>query len=255
MADRILSEDELRKFYKLIDEGDIETLKMFRDEAEKAYDFSGFDHCNLYNRLNYLNGTLHALEATRRDMSIKSAERLIEILYVLGYAYKRIVFVLYEFGYLDFHYRDVMNYIHQKKRSLDIKREKFMAELDSAANDIFQTMKKEVMRAERDNLEIYLAKIEKIQIALRDIDPVEESTKFRRLSAILDNLTETVKKMHGVEAIRDASIEIKKDIAKAEANRMLAQGFKDEMLKDRAQQESGVREIGPSKNQDALLID
>ncbi len=43
---------------------------------------ASFDHVNAYTKHNYLAGILHALEATRTRLSIKTAEELIDYLYI-----------------------------------------------------------------------------------------------------------------------------------------------------------------------------
>lgn len=247
-----MTDKELEQFFKLIDEGDIEQLRGLREIARQKYNFQGFDHANLYNRLNFLNGTLHALEATRRDISILSAEKLIDILYRLGYAYKRIVFCLFEFGFLNFHYRDVMNYIHQNEYRLKKERRKFMEQLDKAADDVFQQMQNVVMQEEKETLELYLENIRELRESLKEISPVREPLKHTRIQNKIQSLLEVVKKMHGVEAMREAKIDIMKGTEMERRKRALNAGFHDEFLKQQALIENGVPQI---KDAEAILIE
>ena len=107
--------DELIDLLDDEDETEYKKWENLRDIASDKYDFTGFDHVNCYDKKNFLAGTLEALERTRRRLSISTAEKLIDFLFVFGYSLKRIIYILYCQGYVDWFGRDVQNYINRNR--------------------------------------------------------------------------------------------------------------------------------------------
>ncbi len=104
--------------------------------------------------------------------------------------------------------------------------------MNDAANSVFQNMKAAVMASEKETLEIYLKKIEQLQEALFHCDPVAEMVKYERLTNALDKTEDRVKKMHGIEALRDAHVDLAKTKEKAKLARSMNLGLHDDRLKE-----------------------
>lgn len=237
-AKNMFPKQDVNDLIKLLDEKDEEEYKQFkhlRDIASDKFDFSGFDHVNCYDKKNFLSGTLEALERTRTRLSISTAEKLIDFLFVFGYSLKRIIYILFCQGYTDWHRRDIQNYINRNKYRLKKERNDLMDDLNKEVKGVFQNMKANVMKAEKATLSIYLTKIDEIQRALGEISPVDESAKFNRLERTLSNLTDKVKAMHGLEALREATMEISKDMEKAKGKHALDLGLLDDSIKEEYQ--------------------
>ena len=233
---RLLGKGDLEDLLKALDDKDEEDYKKFqvlRDLASAKYDFTGFDHVNCYNRENFTKGVLEALENTRKRLSISTAEKLIDFLYIFGYSIKRIIYIIFYCGYINWNRRDVQNYINRHKRRLNEERANLMAELDKKIQGVFQNMKENVMKSEEAYLVILLDKAKDLTKEIRSLDVTEDSglAKFNKLTKVLNGILEKCKGMHGIEDIRKANIEIAKQLEIKRAERSLAQGFEDDVLK------------------------
>lgn len=222
--------DELTKLLDGYDEQEYRKWEHMRLVASDMYDFTGFDHINCYTRQNYESGVLEALENTRRMLSIKTAEDLIDFLWVFGYSLKRIIYIVFTQGYVNWNRRDVQNYINRNRFRLNKERENLREQMEAAVTSVFQQMKADVMKAEKETLHLYLNTITKLQKELATIDILEAPSKFDRISKQIDKYTDKVKAMHGIEALREATIEIGSFKAKESHKKALELGYMDEEL-------------------------
>jgi len=232
--------DELIDLLDDEDETEYKKWENLRDIASDKYDFTGFDHVNCYDKKNFLAGTLEALERTRRRLSISTAEKLIDFLFVFGYSLKRIIYILYCQGYVDWFGRDVQNYINRNRFRLNKERQELIDQMNDEIKGVFQQMKASVMKAEERALNKYLSDIKEIQDELINVSPVKEPAKYGRFTSQLEKLLEKVKKMHGIEALRDASIDISKDRAKLHSRRAVELGLLDDVIKENNQSSRDV---------------
>lgn len=242
-AKRFAGEGELDDLIKILDDDDEENYRKWqhlRDLASDKYDFSGFDHINCYTRENFASGVLEALENTRRRLSITTAEKLIDFLFIFGYTLKRICYIMFTQGYVNWNRRDVQNYINRNGYRLKTQRQELIDQMNQAVDGVFQKMKASVMKAEEGALNIYLRDIKRIQEALSKLDPVDESAKYNRLRKMMDELIDKTKSMHGIEELRKASIDISVHKEKKKADKTLELGFLDEHLREEAQQLPGI---------------
>jgi hypothetical protein len=223
--------DELTSLLEEGDETEYLKWKHLRDLASDRYDFSGFDHVNCYTKENFDTGVLEALERTRARLSITTAEKLIDFLYIFGYSIKRIIYILFTQKYKDWHRRDIQNYINRHGFRLRKERQQLMDEINNEIEGVFQRMKASVMKAEQETLILYLNKITKVQSELNLIDPIEETAKFKRLKSLLESMQDQVNKMHGLEALRAAHIEISSKKESGKIARSIDLGFFDDQLK------------------------
>lgn len=229
---------DIEELEKLLDDDDEQTYQKFqwmRDIATQDYDMTGFEHVNMYNRENFHKGLLESMERTRRLLSITTAEKLIDFLFIFGYSLKRIIYILYVQRYVNFHRRDVQNYINRNKFRLNKERKELIKSMNEAANSVFQDMRAAVMSTEKKTLEIYIKKIKQLQDALDKCDPVAESVKFDRLVKAIESAEAYIKKMHGIEGLRDANISLGKDRERMKLARSLNLGLMDGGLKSNAQ--------------------
>jgi hypothetical protein len=248
---------DVNDLIKLLDEEDEKEYQQFkhlRDIASDKYDFSGFDHVNCYNKENFLSGTLEALEQTRSRLSISTAEKLIDFLFIFGYSVKRIIYIVFSQGYINWNRRNVQNYINRNKYRLEKERKDLMDDLNKSVDGVFQKMKANVMKAEKKSLNIYLSKIDLLQNEIDNVSPVDEPAKFNRLFKTLENLQDKVKSMHGIEALREASMDISKELEKAKGKHALSLGILDDSIKEEYQSKQGEKSIGQSMSSDVHVI-
>jgi hypothetical protein len=235
LLQRLAGEGSIDELTKLLDDQDEEEYKKWqhlRDVASRKYDFSGFDHINCYTRENFLSGVLEGLEATRRRLSITTAEKLIDFLFFFGYSLKRMIFILFSQGYVNWNRRDIQNYIRRNHFRLNKERQKVIDTLNNAVNSVFQDMKASVMEAEKETLHMYLNNIKELQLALKDISPVTEPTKYTKFSRMIDDLTKKVKGMHGIDELRQATIDISVHKEKTKHNHALDLGLLDDAIRE-----------------------
>lgn len=249
--------DELTKLLDDKDEEEFEKWQHLRELAQSKYDFSGFDHINCYTKENFASGVLEALECTRRKLSITTAEKLIDFLYIFGYSLKRIIFILFRLGYINWNRRDIQKYINRNSYRLKKERQETIDTLNGAVNSVFQNMKASVMKTEEDTLHIYLNDIKKLQLAIKSIDIVEEPSKYNRFSKMIDDLTEKVKNMHGIDALREATIDIAKHKEKTKHNKAIDMGLLDDVIRNtQAASLPGVgMATGGALDADTVVID
>lgn len=232
-----MSPKDIKILDSILDAENYEECRGLRDLASNRYDFSGFDHKNCYTLDNYRNGTLHALETTRRRIGIDTMQKLIDYYFILGYSNKRIIYALFEAGYDNFSRRLVDNYLYKNRVRLMNERKKLMDEISRISDTVFQDMKASVMVSEKKTLEGYLKNIEEIQKALESISPVDEPAKYKKFSGMLDDLHKKVNAMHGIDEQRKATIDLNKSIHILNHQRKLASGFSDNLLKAEADKE------------------
>ncbi len=222
--------DELTKLLDDHDEAEYKKWEHMRLVVSDMYDFKGFDHINCYTRQNYESGVLEALENTRRMLSIQTAEDLIDFLWIFGYSLKRIIYIVFTQGYVNWNRRDVQKYINRNRFRLNKERQNLRDKMEAAVTSVFQQMKADVMKAEKETLHLYLNAITKLQRELQGIDVISESSKFDRISKQIDKYTEKVKAMHGIEALREATIEIGSFKAKEGHKKALELGYMNDEL-------------------------
>lgn len=208
--DDFKSEEEFVEFCKVFDESDEKTFENVRFRLGKMN--TGWGHNSLYNFVNFKNGTLEALERTRRDLSCSSAEKTIDILYELGYSNKRIIYAIWKLGYVNISFRDLRRYIEQNKVKLKNLRKAFMAELEEKRITLFQNMKEEVLSAERKTLKIYLSHLDIYQKELEETDIIAEPTKANRLRKTINEIQAKVDEMHGITKYRESNIKINEQL-------------------------------------------
>lgn len=233
-----LTAEDIKKLDAILDEENYQECRGLRDLASRRYDFNGFDHKNCYTLDNYRNGTLHALEMTRRRISIDSMYKLVEYYFILGYSNKRIIFALFEAGYENFSRRMIDNYLYKNRVRLVNERKKLMDEISQMSDTVFQDMKASVMIAEKKTLEKHLKDIEEIQKALDKVSPIDEPTLWKKYNKMLEELHRKVNAMHGIEEQRKATIDLNKSVHMLNHQRKLAAGFSDDLLKKQAEKES-----------------
>lgn len=233
-----LTAEDIKKLDAILDEENYQECRGLRDLASRRYDFAGFDHKNCYTLDNYRNGTLHALEMTRRRISIDSMYKLVEYYFILGYSNKRIIFALFEAGYENFSRRMIDNYLYKNRVRLVNERKKLMDEISQMSDTVFQDMKASVMIAEKKTLEKHLKDIEEIQKALDKVSPIDEPTLWKKYNKMLEELHRKVNAMHGIEEQRKATIDLNKSVHMLNHQRKLAAGFSDDLLKKQAEKES-----------------
>lgn len=241
--------DDLTKLLDGYEEQEYRKWEHMRLVASEMYDFTGFDHINCYTKENYISGVLEALENTRRQLSIKTAEDLIDFLWVFGYSLKRIIYILFTQKYTNWNRRDVQNYINRNKYRLNKEREELRRQMENAVTSVFQGMKADVMKAEKETLHIYLNNITKLQKELESIDIIAEAAKFDRVSKQLDKYTDKVKAMHGIDALREATIEVGSFKAKENHKKALELGYMNEEL------EKGCKSLPGAGEADGSAID
>lgn len=222
--------DELTKLLDGYDEQEYKKWEHMRLVASDTYDFTGFDHINCYTRKNYESGVLEALENTRRMLSISTAQDLIDFLWVFGYSLKRIIYIVFTQGYVNWNRRDVQNYINRNRFRLNKERQTLRDQMEQAVTSAFQRMKADVMKAEEETLHRYLNAITKLQRELDTLDVIKDSAKYDRISGQIEKYTKRCKDMHGIEALRAATIEIGTFKAKESHKKALDLGYMNEML-------------------------
>lgn len=207
------SAEEYKQFYEeVFNEDDQKLFENIRFKVD--IDQKGWGHNSIYTPRNFKNGTLEALERTRRDLSCESAEKLIDILYTLGYSSKRIIYIIWKFGYQNISFRDYRKYKENHKARLEKLRKDYIKQMDEKKNELFQNRQKEVLEVESETLSIYINNIKTLQDELNNTPRmcIDEPVKFKRISGQIDTLQEKIDKMHAISLKREASIDIGKQI-------------------------------------------
>lgn len=202
---------EFEEFCKVFDDSDQELYENVRFKLGTDFHKTR-EHNDIYNYKNFKNLTLDALEATRRKMSCKSCEEIIDILFILGYSTKRIIYNVWKLGYVGISFRDLRQHIFQNKRRLEDARDKYMESLKEKKIVLFQQMQEEVLSTEQRTLKLYLDNIKKAQDELENTSFVDEPAKWGRFRKIIDSLQEKVDQMHGITKKRDSSIRINEQL-------------------------------------------
>jgi len=190
----------------------------------------GFMHRRIYNEVNYRLGILKKVELARQSITCTSQNELIKLLYILGYGEKQITFLLYDWGYKGFTIDQVATRIKKNKYEWNKEKEKFMEEIVEAKNSIFQVMRESVMDTERTTITIYLDKIKTLQEHLNSLDPIEDDQKFRSTVTKIERLQDLVKRSHGIDEMRVASIKVQSEIEIAKAKNGSAKEIKEEII-------------------------
>lgn len=221
--DDFSSKEEFQEFCKVFDESDADLFETVRFRLGSDFQ-KGFGHNSIYNIKAFKNGVLEALERTRRDLSCASAEKVIDILYVLGYSTKRIIYIIWKLGYTNISFRDLRRYISNEKVRLKRDQKEYMAELERKKIVLFQNAQEQVLETENKTLQLYLKLIAQYQVELESIEnPAMEMARAKRLCREIDSLQSKIDEMHGITKKRDASIDINKEVAlKLEMNKLEA---------------------------------
>lgn len=211
------SNEEFAEFCKLFDESDKELFENVRFALDREFK-DGWGHNTVYNIDQFKNGTLDALEGTRRGLACKSAEELIDLLHTLGYADKRVMYIIWKLGYYNISFRDFRKYKRDNKIKLQRLQKEYLEKMNEKKIELFQIRQQEVLQTESKTLSIYLDNIATCQEELK-ADPrmvLDEPSKFKRLTRTIDTLQAQVDAMHAVTKKRDASININMQLAIAE---------------------------------------
>ena len=185
----------------------------------------GFMHRRIYNEINYRLGILKKVELARQSITCASHKEIIKLLYILGYSEKQITYMCYEYGYRNFTIDQIRTHIKKQKTQWNKEKEEFMNEIVEAKNSIFQTMRQSIMDTERTTINIYLDKIKILQDALANLCPINDSSKFKATVNHIEKLQGLVKEAHGIDKLREASIDVEAKIA-------IARGSKEDDKKD-----------------------
>jgi hypothetical protein len=210
--------------FVFIPDEEFEHKKKWVDDNVKSMGWrDGFIHQKIYNELAYKLGILDKIEQTRQRISIDSAQELIKLLHIIGYGGKRIAYWLWKWGYKGISYKAISAHIRINRKNWNKERERFMAELIAARDSIFQTLKKEVMDAEKRTLTILLGNIDKLQDRLETLDPVENKAEYNTTLNQIVKLEERCKSYHGLNELRASWIKGTAEVAihkgKLEADR------------------------------------
>lgn len=226
---------DLEKLDEILDEDEDEESVLLRKLAQRQYDFSGFDHINMYDVENYRMGVLQALERTRRRLSIDSMHSIIDYYYTLGYSKKRILFALFQFGFENFYNRQVDTYIHKNRHRLNTARQNLMNELEMVSKGVYQQMQSQVMESEKRTLEQIMRNIRQLQDELETVNPSTEFKKLERIHSMIEKLEKRAKEMNGIDALRRITEETAKAEEVGKVARSLGEGYHDARLKELAE--------------------
>lgn len=239
---------EIKDLQRMMDEDEVEDLRFIRQLASETIDFKGFDHINCYTLDNYRNGTLYALEQTRKGIETATAEKIIDYFYILGYAIKRIVYACYEAGFMNVNRTMVGKYCRTHRERLNKERDKLMKQLDQVASGVFQNMKAQVMAVERTTLDILLAAQEGLNKELAQLDPLVDRKKFRDTLELLGDIQNKLNAMNGIDGLRKVSIDIAKTQKVEEIKRVVQNGWLDDELKDVIDKKKAALALGKEES-------
>jgi hypothetical protein len=169
-----------------------------------------FGHVNVYNRLNYENGLLDKLESLRNNFTSHAISEIIDLLYIVGYSFKAMAYILYKYGYDGNTTRQIREYIKDNKYRLLEKRREFMNALATAKSEVFQEFAEQVKKGEGETVKLYMKKMIQIRAELENVDPIADTPKFKRLVNLLDQLQDRINECHGVTQMREAYVEVQK---------------------------------------------
>lgn len=204
---------------------------MLREIARRQHDFSGFDHCNIYDEGNFKSGVLAALERTRQRLSVESMEKVIDFYAVLGYSCKRIIYQLFELGFENFYNRQVRTYLHRNKHRIHLERSNLMNELAMLQRGVFQQSQDRLMEVERRIMELRFDNVEELTKKLQSLSPVDDAAEYNKINRQIEMIMEKISKANGLEDFRKVAVEVAKEEAKAKITRKYGQGYVDQRLK------------------------
>jgi hypothetical protein len=146
--------------------------------------------------------------------------KVICALYAIGFNWPEIARILFKMGFRNFTDNIVRHTIVRHRYELDKERLKFMELIDSAKQSVFQEIAAEVKATELATAKIYLKAIKAYQDKLDTLDPIIEPTGFSKYSRMIEDLQRKLNAMHGIDAMRVASVDVTAKIA-------LARGLKE----------------------------
>lgn len=210
-TDRILTKSEARRLMSLyMDDDSVKEMKAFLwEKLLSKHDWrESFIHFDIYNKINFDKGYLTKLEAVRRDIGSSSMEAVVDILYTMGYGQKRIIYLLFEWGFPLGNRQVVCAYMRRNKSRLSFERQKFMELIDSAKKEVFAQVHDEVLEAERKSVTVYLTHLNLLIQQLEALDPVSLPSKCRSLRKDIEAIEDRLKEVHGITDVRKAMIEV-----------------------------------------------
>lgn len=230
---------ELRELF-LEDDDAKDIQEYIRENLTSKTDWrASYKHLDVYNKVNFYRGILTKLEQVRRVPACFTVEEIIKMLYTMGYGLKRIVFLLWKWGFEIQNRFIVSAYIKRNRTELNNERQKFMALIDETKNRVFQDCIEEVKTEENKTVKIYLTKLAELNAELESLDCVEEHTKARRLRRDIMEMTEFLNKVHGVTDVREAVVRVASQKAILREQKRL-QGKSVENLEQSTDEEVGA---------------
>lgn len=173
----------------------------------------GFGARKLYTQLNYKLGILDKIELYRSKSAPEAIEKISELLFTLGFEDKQICYWIWRLGIPGLNFGSFGHLLARKRSLWKINKFKFMDELQKVRDQVFQNLKKEVMDVEERNLKILLVKLEKLNTALDETDPIEFPTKFNRLLKQITTIEDKLQGAHGLKELRAGFVKATTEIA------------------------------------------
>lgn len=133
--------------------------------------------------------------------------QLLKTLYGLGFNQRDIIFCIWRLGIRGMGEHQIRKHLEYYRPEFEQEREKFMQLIEVAKAEVFQQLQEEVRAAEKRTAIILLKHIARLQEELEKIDPVDEPTKFGRLTKQIEAIERRLNAMHGIEELRRATID------------------------------------------------
>lgn len=207
---RILTAKDAEELSQLfINDDEVKEVRKFISErlASKK-DWRQYGHYKIYDLINYHKGILDKVNLARKKISCSSGEEVISMLYIMGYALKRIIYIVWQMGYLNMNANVIRKFIKANKWKLAPERQKFLEHMEQVKVTVFQDCQEQVKAAEAETVNIYIKQIHDLNSQLSEIDITVEPSRARSIRKDIKEIMETLLSVHGINNIREWSIKI-----------------------------------------------
>lgn len=231
-----LTEEELQ---------DIKTQNVSDEEIQEAREYIkslGFDLKSFCTEKNEWVSKIFNAKGTRehceklRESAVKIQRTfkrqgpihdLLKMLWGFGWSERDIMFCIYRLGIRGIFFRSIKTHIANHLYEYNTERLKYMELIDCTKALVFQQLQTEIRDSEKKTAEIYIRAIKRLQDSLDEVDPVDEPTKFGRVTKQIEAMQARLNSMHGIEDIRKATVETASKITVLKAMKEIDLGEKD----------------------------
>jgi hypothetical protein len=168
-------------------------VKLFGQHGEKKY-------------IDQIRDAAVKIQATFKGVA-SPFHTLLKTLYGLGFSQRDILFCIWRLGIRGIGENQIRSHLEYYRQEFENERMKNMELIQVAKAEVFQQLQAEVKAAEKRTAIILLKNINILQDELDIINPVDEPTKFGRITKQIEAIERRLNAMHGIDELRRATID------------------------------------------------